>query len=210
MLQGDQDWWQLAREIADEDRLDATAHNARATFEHRLQIPLGPVPFVGAIATAPVVLLLSHPVTDARSVADDYTFRRPGWPLAGLHADAPPGLGDCWRRRVAALIALFGAQHVANAIAAVYLTPWHSLTFDARLRLKSRQRMLEIAATAAKRDAIVVLMQGTELWTEHPSIASLPTTRCLYPKSWRGTELSRRNLGDGWTDICRRIEIHAW
>jgi hypothetical protein len=210
MLQGDQDWWSLARVIADEDRLDATAYNTRAATEHRLYVPLGPVPCVGAVMTAPVVLLLSRPLYNLRSTADDYAFRREGWPLSALHRDAPSGLAEWWRSRVAALVEVFGAQHVSNAVAAVYLTPWHSSTFDERLRLPSRARMLDLGASAARRDAVVILMQGAELWTEHADIASLPTTRCVRPRSWRGTELSRRNLGEAWTALCKRIEVHAW
>ena len=93
MLQGDQDWWRLAETITNEDRAAAMDHNVTASPEHRLHLALGPVPSVGAITTAPVVLLLSHPGLDARSSAQDYCFRRPGWPLSALHPDAPPGAG---------------------------------------------------------------------------------------------------------------------
>ena len=179
--------------------------------EHRLHLSLGPVPCVGAVATAPVVLLLSHPVLDARSTAQDYCFRRPGWPLSALHADAPPGQADWWRGRLEALIDLFGPQHVSNAVAAVFLTPWCSLAFDDRLRLPSRQRALDLAGKAAARDALMVMLRGENLWTEHPDIASLSTTRRLHPKSWRVTHINGRNLGeDAWSTVCRRIEIHAW
>jgi hypothetical protein len=211
MLQGDRDWWRLARTIAAEDLADITRHNAHALPEHRLDVTLGPVSCVGAIMTAPVVLLLSHPALDARSSCHDYSFRRTGWPLAALHPDAPTGPATWWRRRAAALVDLFGAQHIANAVAAVFLTPWHSVAFDDRLRLPSRQRALDLAASAAARDAIVLMMQAPDLWSEHADIAALPVTRRFHPRSWRGTELSRRNVGsDGWSILCKRIEVHAW
>lgn len=200
----------MAIAIADEDRPDAVAHNASAPSERCLQIGLGPVPCVGAIMTAPVVLLLSRPQFSPRSTPDDYAFRRVGWPLAALHPDAPAGPAEWWRSRVAALVDMFGAQHVANAVAAVFLTPWHSTAFDERLRLPSRQRTLELGASAARRDAILILMQEHALWTEHPDIASLPVTRCVRARSWRGTELSRRNVGEAWSALCKRIEVHAW
>lgn len=210
MLQGDQDWWDLARTLCYEDRIQATSYNARALAECRLRLPLGPVPCVGAVMTAPVVLLLSHPPYDARSSGSDYSFRRLGWPLSALHPDAPVSIAEWWRSRAAPLIDLFGAQHVANAIAAVFLTPWQSQTFDDRLRLPSRDRMLRLAADASARDAMLLVLQGGDLWTEHADIASLPLTRRVHTRSWRATELSQRNLGDAWTEVLKRIEVHAW
>jgi hypothetical protein len=211
MRQGDQDWWRLARTICNEDRDRAIEHNVRAVPAYRLNVALGPVPCVGAIMTAPVVVLLPHPVLDARSTPDDYSFRRPGWPLSALHPDAPQGLGDWWRSRVADLIDAFGAQHVSNAVAAVFLTPWRSVAFAEGLRLPSRQRMLDLAASAAARDAFLLMVRGEELWTEHAGIATLPPTRRVNPSSWRVTEFNLRTLGgDAWTGICKRIEVHAW
>jgi hypothetical protein len=211
MLQGDQAWWRLAETISNEDRACGMQHNVSASPEHRLHLALGPVPCVGAITTAPVVLLLSHPGLDAQTTAQDYCFRRPGWPLSALHPDAPPGLAEWWRGRLQALIDLFGAQHVSNAVAAVFLTPWYSMSFDDRLRLPSRQRVLDLAGKAAARDALLLTLRGESLWTEHPEIASLPSTRRLHPKSWRVTDINTRNLGeDAWSAVRRRIEIHAW
>jgi hypothetical protein len=83
--------------------------------------------------------------------------------------------------------------------------------FDERLRLPSRSRLLDLAAAAAARDAILILMQGAALWTEHSAIASLPAARLASTKSWRSTELSRRNLSaDLWDIVRKRVEVHAW
>jgi hypothetical protein len=211
MRQGDNDWQRLAASISIEDALPAKAHKTAARPEHQLQLALGPVPCVGAIMTAPVVLLLGRPVADARSTPQDYTFAPARWPLAALHPQAPPALGDWWGPRLASLVQLFGPQHVANSIACVYLTPWHTTMFDERLRLPSRSRLLDLAAAAAARDAILILMQGAALWTEHPAIASLPAARLASTKSWRSTELSRRNLSaDLWDIVRKRVEVHAW
>jgi hypothetical protein len=169
------------------------------------------VPFLGAIRTAPVVLLLTHPALDALATPADYAFHRADWPLAALHPDAPPGLGGWWKNRLAALVELFGAQHVANSVAVTFLTPWCSEAFEARLRLPSRPRMLALGASAAARDALVLILRGGDLWTEHPDIASLPPTRRFYPRTWRTTRLDRDNLGDdAWTTVCKRIGVHAW
>ena len=211
MRQGDQDWWRLADRISTEDRPRALEHNVHASPQHRLQLALGPVPCVGAIMTAPVVLLLPHPAMDARSTPDDYSFRRAGWPLAALHPEAPGGIAAWWRERIAPLADLFGAQHVSNAVAAAFLTPWRSLAFDDKLRLPSRRRMLDLAASAAARDAFLITLRGDELWTEHAGIAALPPTRRIRPGAWRLTELNATTIGDeAWSSICRRVEVHAW
>jgi hypothetical protein len=211
MRQGDLDWWRLADTICTEDRPRALEHNAHAAPQHRLELALGPVPCAGAIMTAPVVVLLSHPLLDAQSTPDDYSFRRAGWPLAALHPEAPRGIAAWWRDRLGPLIDRFGAQHVSNAVAAAFLTPWRSIAFDDRLRLPSRQRMLDLGASAAARDAFTITLRGDELWTEHAAIAALPPTRRVKPGAWRLTEFNARTIGDdAWSSICRRIEVHAW
>ena len=211
MLQGDPDWSRLAAAIANEDRDTVVAHSARMPFEQRMYDWLGPVPFVGAIMTAPIVLLLSHPALDSYSTPSDYSFYRPKWPLSALHPEAPSGVANYWDRRIGALVDRFGAQHVANSVAAVFLTPWPSFRFPDKLRLPSRRRMLDLAASAALRDAILLVSRYEELWTEHSVIAALPSTRRFYPKWWRVTEVSERNLGvEAWKTLCNRIETHAW
>jgi hypothetical protein len=211
MVQGDEAWWRLARTIADEDRDAVLAYNARTLPEQRLAIAHSPVPCLGAMMTAPVVLLLAQPPLGAGSSPDDQAFRRTGWPISSLHPDAPSTLAECWHKRVSALVDAFGAQHVSNSLAVVYLTPWRGATFDPRLRLPSRRRMLALAATAAARDAIVLMMQGEMLWTEDAELAALPATRCLHPRYWREAELSPRNFGEAaWALVHKRIGIHAW
>jgi hypothetical protein len=211
MIQGDPQWRTLARRITVEDARPVAAHNAQTLPEYELHHRLGPVPFAGAIATAPVVLLLSHVELDTRATPADYSRGRAGWPLSALHPKAPIAPADWWRARAGELIDEFGAQHVSNALAAVYLTPWHTACFDARLRLPSRPRMLRLAESAAGRDATLILMRGADLWTESTAIASLPLARCIRARSWRATELTRANLGDqGWDQVRRCVEVHAW
>jgi len=211
MLQGDDDWQRLAAAIRAEDVGPAAAHNVSTSAELRLTDVVGPIPFVGAIMTAPVVLLLTHPPLDTLVTATDYAFVREGWPLAALHQDAPLGLYDWWHDRLAALIAEFGERHVANAVAGLFLTPWPSEAFDPRLRLPSRRRALDLAADAAARDAVILVLRGGDLWMEHPALAALPATRRFYPRTWRTTRVSPDNLGDdAWAAVHRRVEVHAW
>jgi len=116
---------------------------------------------------------------------------------------------DCFR--TADLASVFGVQHVANSVAAVFLTPWRSARFDGRLRLPSRNAMLAMAEQAAARDATLVLLRSTDLWLECPAVAALPPTRVICAKSWYATALTPTNLGlAAWDQICRRIAGHAW
>ena len=120
MVQGDKDWIDLAMVVATDDAGPGACHNLRAGPENALRLHLGPVPFAGALTTAPVVLLFSH-VESARTAAPyDYAFQRSGWPLSALHPEAPPGVADPWTSRASDLVSVFGAQHVANSIAALF------------------------------------------------------------------------------------------
>jgi hypothetical protein len=209
MSQADEAWQRLARSIRAEDRLEALSHNVRAEADCRLGIALGPVSFCGAIMTAPVVLLLSHPGWGGTS-APSIACSRPGWPLSALHPDAPAALSKWWRERLGTLIERFGAQHIAHAVAAIFLCPWHSERFDEKLRLPSRARMLDLAASAAARDAILVVASDADLWGEHPALASLPSTRRVCVRSRQSAELTRISIGDAWDSLLARIGVHAW
>jgi len=210
MLYGDKGWQQLAEATTREDLIAVSEYNLRAPSERRLSVD-APVPFLGAVMTAPVVLLLTHPALDNRVTPEDYFFRRCGWPFAALHPEAPAGLSEWWQYRLSALVDRFGAQHVANAVSAVFLTPWPSEAFDAGLRLPSRRRMLDLAASAVARDALIVMLRGGELWTEDAGVAALPATRYFTPRTWRTTRVSQENLGDAaWDAIHKRVEVHAW
>jgi hypothetical protein len=211
MLYGNEDWRRLADAVTKEDREAVMHHNRTAAVAYRLDTSCGPVPCIGAVTTAPVVILLTHPVLDAESSAIDYSFCRPGWPLSALHPDAPAWLRGWWEARLSELVERFGAQHVSNAVAAVFLRPWPGEAFIAEPRLPSRSRMLGVAAAAAERDAILLMLRGAELWTEHADIAALPPTRLFAPRSWRAADVNATNLGDqAFDEVCKRIEVHAW
>jgi hypothetical protein len=202
------DWRQLVDAIANEDRMAVWHYNAVTSTEFRLQVELGPMPCFGAIDTAPVVLLIAHPVFHPGSTLHDHSFRRSGWPLAALHPDAPSGARRWWHERLEHLIVAFGARAVANAVAAVPLTPWSSTRFDRDLRLPSRKRLLSLAASAARRGALMVTTREPALWTEAPDIAGLPRRQNVVPRSWRA-RIDPVSLGsDAWSLMCRQIEAH--
>lgn len=201
----------LAERIAVEDADALAAYNARASDSLRLRADLGPLPYEGDIESAPVVLLVAKPAYDRTSVPLDHAFHQRGWPLALLHPEAPAHLRSIWLARVESLIDAFGAQHVANSVAALPLTPWASADFDERLRLPSRGRMLGLAAAAANRGATLIVTCSEEQWTEAQEVADLGSERRVRARSWRATHLTSENLGAAaWHAICRRIECHKW
>jgi hypothetical protein len=201
----------LAERIAIEDADALGAYNARVGDALRLRADLGPLPYEGDIETAPVVLLVAKPAYARTSVPLDHAFHHRGWPLALLHPNAPEALRSIWQARLASLIDAFGAQHVANSVAALPLTPWASHDFDERLRLPSRAQMLAVAAACANRGATLVVTCSEERWTEAQEVADLGPDRRVHARSWRATHLSVENLGAAaWHAICRRIECHKW
>ena len=200
---------ELAETIALIDADGIALHNARAAAPRRLRTELGPMPYDGDVARAPVVLLVGSPACDMSAVPARAARR--GWPLGSLHPEAPAALRSLWHARLAGLIEAFGAQHVANSVAAIPLTPWACDEFDDRLRLPSRGEMLGLAGAAAARGALLLVTGCDELWTEAPEVANLSTEQRYHPRSFRSTHLSVENLGAvAWHAVCRRIEAHAW
>jgi hypothetical protein len=202
---------ELAESIALADADAIAAYNARAAAPRRLRPELGPLPFDGDIAHAPLVLLVGSPTCDMSAPAKMRQPPRRGWPLSGLHPDAPATLRALWHVRLSGLIEAFGAQHVANSVAALPLTPWACDEFDERLRLPSRCDILALAGTVAARGALLLVTGCDELWTECPEVANLSPEQRYHPRSFRATHVSVENLGAAaWHAVCRRIEAHHW
>ena len=202
---------EVAERIARADIDAIAAHNAKAAAPRRLRDDLGPFPYDGDFARAPLVLLVGSPSCDMSATRKDAQLVRRGWPLSALHPDAPTALRSLWHARLSGLIEAFGAQHVANSVAALPLTPWACDEFDERLRLPSRREMLVLAAAAAARGALLLLTACDGLWTEHQEIANLTLEQRFHPRSFRSTHVSVENLGAAaWHAVCRRIEAHHW
>jgi hypothetical protein len=202
---------ELAETIARADAEAIAAHNAKACAPLRLREELGPLPYDGDLGGAPLVLLVGTPACEMSATRRDAQSVHRGWPLSGLHPHAPATLRSLWHARLAGLIEAFGAQHVANSVAALPLTPWACDEFDERLRLPSRHEMLALAAGAASRGALLLVTGCDELWTECGEIANLSLEQRLHPRSFRATHVSVENLGAAaWHAVCRRVEEHHW
>lgn len=189
--------------------IDAVAvgrYNSRVVNEDYLLHPeLGPSAFEGDIDNAPAVLLLSNPGYDGTSTPEDHTFARPGWPLGGLHPEAPEGLRNWWTRRLGALIGRFGAQRVSQRVACLQLTPWASGRFDSGLRLPSRQRLLEAADRVAQSGALLLVMRSERLWFEAAGVSAHP--RRFHTNNPRCAYVSEGNLPpDAWRQVLGALE----
>lgn len=174
--------------------------NVRAKDEYRLHPELGASAYEGDIDRARVVLLLANPGFDETSTHRDHSFARDGWPLAGLHPEAPPGLHSWWHARLRHLINNFGAEYVSKTVACLQATPWASRNFDDGLRLPSRVAVLHAAAQCAARGAVLIVMRAERLWLESPAVAV--SSRRFRVNSWRSSYVSPGNLPElAWTTI---------
>jgi hypothetical protein len=173
------------------------AYNARRKPEskYRFQVHMGPELSAGDPTTASVVLLMNNPGFDrATSDPAEHTLAFDGWPLAGLHPDAPESLRDWYKRPFGELIRRYGAEYVSNRVAIVQLNPWASECFDSGLVLPSRDRQFELARSAARRGAVVVVGRSFRIWRD--ALPELPhhysrnvrnpslTAGCLSSEAW--------------------------
>jgi hypothetical protein len=190
--------------LAQIDGEQVEAFNRRAKEPYRLHPELGPSAFEGDIDAARVLLLLANPGYDATSTGDDHSFSRAGWPLAGLHPEAPPGLRAWWSSRLRALIEQVGAQVVSQRVACLQFCPWASNKFGTPPRLPSQTATLEAAGRCAQRGAVLVVMRAEKLWLRSEAVrTSLKRHRV---NSWRSSYVSPGNLSAaGWSAILAAL-----
>lgn len=151
------------------------AYNARRgpASRTRLHTFMAPAPFDGDPFGASVVLLLNNPTyVPGVSTPADHLLAYKGWPLAGLHPDAPPAFRAWYQRPLGYLIRSFGAQHVSQRVCLLQLCPWASQSFDPELVLPSRAHQVELAKSAVRRGAVVIVGRSFGSWP-----AGLPRVR---------------------------------
>lgn len=180
-------------------------YNLRASAQYRLQLEMGPCPYEGSIQTAPVILLLANPGFDAASTPGDHQFKIEGWPLAGLHPQAPLGMSGWWLPRLRSLCEKYGSQFISRNVAALQINPWASTKYDETLRLPSRPMMLSLAETAAKRGAAIIMMRASKAWLESDVLRQYPH---LYrTNSPRSSYVSEGNLNpEAWSYINMKLK----
>ena len=193
----------FADEIRQMDLSVIGPYNLRARTEYKLHVELGPCPYEGDVARAPIVLLLANPGFDKKtSTLEDHTFESEGWPLAGLHPGAPDGLRQWWAKRLRELIEEFTVQRVSQSVAALQFTSWASEKFDSDLRLPSQQNMLKLAEDAVSREALIIVMRARKLW--HQKVAGY--SRRLETRAPLVSYVTKGNVGvDGWRAVLEAV-----
>lgn len=142
-------------------------YNARrdTASRTRLQIHMGVAPYDGDPHTARVILLMNNPVyTPGVSTPTDHLLAYDGWPLAGLHPDAPNAFRMWYRRPLGRLIDAYGGQKVSQRVCLLQLCPWASQSFDSALVLPSRAHQIELARSAVQRGAVVIAGRSFDAW----------------------------------------------
>lgn len=144
------------------------SYNARRVPESktRLQTHMNPAPFDGDPFKAAVVLLMNNPTYGPNSSPTDHLLHFDGWPLAGLHPDAPQWFRDWYKRPLGYLINEFGPQYVSQRVAIVQINPWASVSFDSGCILPSRQQQVACARQAVQRGAVVIIGRSIRFWRE--------------------------------------------
>ena len=164
---------------------------------------MGPELSSGDPSTASVLLLMNNPGFDpATSDPSEHTLEFPGWPLAGLHPDAPPSLRQWYMRPFGELVRRYGAQYVAQRVALVQLCPWASESFDSGLVLPSRAHQIELARAAGERGAALVIGRSISIWS-----AALEGLPLHFARNPRNPALSPGGLSpDGWQAVQSAME----
>lgn len=186
------------------DRKAVETYNHTALEKYRLRTELGPYAFEGDLANARVALLLSNPGFGEGSTPESHTYRRDGWPLAGLHPNAPAGTFAWTNRLLKQLVQQVDAQTVSQRVVKLEATPWASVKMDGNLRLPSRAVVLQAASELARRGVILVVMRSEALWLAAPEISKCRNRYRV--KNWRSASVSVGNLGqDAWLKVLTAV-----
>lgn len=183
-------------------------YNAKAKEPYRLHTEMGPCPYEGNIDTAALVLLLANPGFDSSSQPDDHAYAVEGWPLAGLHKDAPDGMRNWWRPRLRTLCEQYGEPFIARNVAALQINPWASAQYDETLRLPSRNLQLKRAEAAVQRGAALIVMRAAKAWFESDVVCHYP--HAYRTNSARSSYVSQGNLSPAaWRYIHEKLAAAA-
>jgi hypothetical protein len=178
------------------------AKNGNPDF--RLRSDLGPCFAEGDPETCSILVLLANPVSHEDSKPSDHTLFFEGWPLAGIHDDAPSWLKEWWRPRLRSVAAVAGDDWnlVSKKVAAINLNPWASKNFDARCFLPSRAYQIKRARRAANRGALIIAVRARDFWLPNFDVDVVRTRnyRCAY--------ISPGNLSEeNWEHVKKAMSV---
>jgi len=181
-------------------------YNARRSHDARtrLRTEIAPMPYEGRVG-APLTWLLANPGYD---LSPGYAFNHPppltpGWPLQSLAPAYRAGYGKWTWDRLRELREALGDQHVSQNVLAVQMCPWASASFDASLRLPSREFARKLVRHQLRVGSRFVLVRSEATWRELvPELATVTLARTAHPLT---AYLSRGNLGPHWDAVFRAV-----
>lgn len=194
-----------------EDRLQVEAFNAKLppTSPWRLDVEtVIPEPFIGAVTSAPVVVLQLNPgfdpATDSASHADpqfrtalfaNLRHEQTTWPFYFFDPrfrDSHPG-GLWWKRKTKKLEEAIPLEHLAQRLAVIEWFPYKSRRYKIGCTVPSQEYGFSLVSSAIDRGALIVLSRSRELWERSiPALRSYP--RKLTLSSVPNVALSPNNL----------------
>jgi hypothetical protein len=196
--------------VLPEDRAQINAYNAKLpeTSLHRIQVDeLIPEPFIGAVATAPVIVLQLNPGNAENNVASHAQpdFRRAlfanlrheptEWPFYFFDPrfrEHPGGLW--WISKTTELLAEKGQfERLAHKLAVIEWFPYKSSRFRGNCSVPSQQYGFSLVGSAMARGALVIVSRSVALWEK--SVPALQGyERKLTLSSVQNVVLSRNNV----------------
>lgn len=195
--------------VLPQDRAQIEAYNAKlpeASPRRILIDELLPEPFIGSVATAPVIVLQlnpgfdesnfdSHAATAFRAALDaNRRHAQTEWPFYFFDPRfrEHPG-GEWWRGKTKELDDLVGFGRLTQNLAVVEWFPYRSRRFGGNCHVESQNYGFSLVESAIARGALIILSRSVRLWEK--SVPALQGyERKLTLSSVQNVALSRNNL----------------
>ncbi len=108
-----------------------------------------------------------------------------------------------WSRKFKQLINRYGAQKIANEVSNLEYFPYTSPHFGCnKFILESQKYTFHLFKEALKRDAIIILMRGKNLWEQ--AVLALKEYPYFTLNSAQSASISENNCLDGYKQIVKR------
>ena len=200
-----------APHVLPQDRLKVEAFNAKLppTSLYKLEVEtVIPEPFIGAVTSAPVVVLQLNPGLDPAIDPDSHAdpqFRaalfanlcheQTAWPFHFFDPrfrDSHPG-GHWWKSKTRKLAEVIPLEHLAQRLAVIEWFPYKSSRFKDGCTVPSQEYSFSLVSAAINRGALIVISRSRALWERSvPALRSYPRTLTL--SSAQNVTLSPNNL----------------
>jgi hypothetical protein len=198
------------------DQAAVERFNISAGPEFQLRLNVLPEPFLGN-PKAPVVLLGLNPgyaesdipIHTSPSFASanrrNLCHTPSDYPFYLLHPDLVSPGQIWWQKHLKQVIQAAGVQRVANSIFVIEYLGYHSIRFKHHeIYLPSQLYSRELVREAIRRNALIVLQRGVQLWKACvPELATY--SRAFFLNSYQNPTVSPRNCPKGFEEICAAV-----